>query len=79
MSDISNRVKKIVVEHLGVEETKVVENASFVDDLGADSLDQVELVMKFEDEFGCEIPDDAAEKLTTIKSAIAYIESQKAA
>lgn len=79
MSDISSRVKKIVVEHLGVEETKVVENASFIDDLGADSLDQVELVMKFEDEFGCEIPDDAAEKLTTIKSAIAYIESQKAA
>ena len=79
MSDITNRVKKIVVEHLGVEESKVVENASFVDDLGADSLDQVELVMKFEDEFGCEIPDDAAEKLTTIKSAIAYIESQQAA
>jgi acyl carrier protein len=79
MSDVSSRVKKIVIEHLGVEEAKVVENASFVDDLGADSLDQVELVMKFEDEFGCEIPDDAAEKITTIKSAIAYIESQQEA
>ncbi|NBT85725.1 MAG: acyl carrier protein [Alphaproteobacteria bacterium] len=79
MSDVSSRVKKIVIEHLGVDEAKVVENASFVDDLGADSLDQVELVMKFEDEFGCEIPDDAAEKITTIKSAISYIESQQEA
>jgi acyl carrier protein len=77
MSDVSSRVKKIVIEHLGVDEAKVVENASFVDDLGADSLDQVELVMKFEDEFGCEIPDDAAEKITTIKAAISYIESQQ--
>ena len=79
MSDVSSRVKKIVIENLGVDEAKVVENASFVDDLGADSLDQVELVMKFEDEFGCEIPDDAAEKITTIKSAISYIESQQEA
>ena len=79
MSEINVRVKKIVVEHLGVEESKVVDNASFVDDLGADSLDQVELVMKLEDEFGCEIPDDAAEKITTIKSAVSYIESQLAA
>ena len=78
MTDISQRVKKIVVDHLGVDEAKVVENARFVDDLGADSLDQVELVMKFEDEFGCEIPDDAAEKLTTIQSAISYIQSQAA-
>lgn len=78
MSDIAQRVKKIVVDHLGVEESKVVENASFVDDLGADSLDQVELVMKFEDEFGCEIPDDAAEKITTIKAAISYIQDQSA-
>ena len=78
MSDIAQRVKKIVIDHLGVDETKVVENARFVDDLGADSLDQVELVMKFEDEFSCEIPDDAAEKLTTIQSAISYIESQSA-
>ena len=61
MSDIADRVKKIVVEHLGVEEDKVTEGASFIDDLGADSLDTVELVMAFEEEFGIEIPDDAAE------------------
>ena len=61
MSDIADRVKKIVVEHLGVEADKVTENASFIDDLGADSLDTVELVMAFEEEFGIEIPDDAAE------------------
>ena len=60
MSDIAERVKKIVVEHLGVDEAKVTEEASFVDDLGADSLDTVELVMAFEEEFGIEIPDDAA-------------------
>src|ERR687891_701274 len=60
MSDIGERVKKIVVEHLGVEPEKVTEGASFIDDLGADSLDTVELVMAFEEEFGCEIPDDAA-------------------
>ena len=63
MTDTANRVKKIVAEHLGVEESKVVESASFIDDLGADSLDTVELVMAFEEEFGCEIPDDAAEKI----------------
>ena len=62
-----DRVKKIVLEHLGVEESKVVENASFIDDLGADSLDTVELVMAFEEEFGCEIPDEEAEKILTIK------------
>ena len=62
MSDIAERVQKIVVEHLGVDDSKVIENASFIDDLGADSLDTVELVMAFEEEFGCEIPDDAAEK-----------------
>ena len=61
MSDTADRVKKIVVEHLGVDEDKVVDNASFIDDLGADSLDTVELVMAFEEEFGIEIPDDAAE------------------
>ncbi len=77
MSDIAERVKKIVVEHLGVDEAKVTENASFVDDLGADSLDTVELVMAFEEEFGCEIPDDAAEKIATVKDAIAFIESHK--
>ncbi|MEL0001628.1 MAG: acyl carrier protein [Rhodospirillales bacterium] len=73
MSDIAERVKKIVVEHLGVEDSKVTENASFIDDLGADSLDTVELVMAFEEEFGCEIPDDAAEKIVTVKNAIDYI------
>ena len=66
MSDIAERVKKIVVEHLGVEPEKVTENASFIDDLGADSLDTVELVMAFEEEFGCEIPDDAAETILTV-------------
>jgi len=74
MSDTAERVKKIVVEHLGVDEAKVTENASFVDDLGADSLDTVELVMAFEEEFGCEIPDEAAEKILTIQDAINYIE-----
>lgn len=78
MSDIAGRVKKIVVEHLGVEEAKVTDGASFVDDLGADSLDTVELVMAFEEEFGCEIPDDAAEKIQTVKDAIAYIEQHSA-
>src|SRR5271156_506578 len=71
MSDVADRVKKIVVEHLGVDESKVTENASFIDDLGADSLDTVELVMAFEEEFGCEIPDDAAEKILTVKDDIA--------
>ena len=65
MSNVSERVKKIVVEHLGVDEAKVVDSASFIDDLGADSLDTVELVMAFEEEFGCSIPDDAAEKIRT--------------
>ncbi len=73
MSDIAARVKKIVVEHLGVEEDKVTDTASFIDDLGADSLDTVELVMAFEEEFGCEIPDDAAEKIITVKDAIDYL------
>ena len=75
MSDIEERIKKIVVEHLGVEESKVVNNSSFIDDLGADSLDTVELVMAFEEEFGCEIPDDAAEKILTVKDAIDYIKA----
>jgi acyl carrier protein len=74
MSDIADRVKKIVVEHLGVEEDKVTEAASFIDDLGADSLDTVELVMAFEEEFGCEIPDDAAEKIITVRDAVSYLE-----
>lgn len=67
MSDIPDRVRKIVVEHLGVEEDKVTESASFIDDLGADSLDTVELVMAFEEEFGIEIPDDAAETIQTFR------------
>ena len=75
MSDVADRVKKIVIEHLGVDEDKVVENASFIDDLGADSLDTVELVMAFEEEFGCEIPDDAAEKILTIKDATDFIQA----
>jgi acyl carrier protein len=75
MSDVNDRVKKIVVEHLGVDESKVTENASFIDDLGADSLDTVELVMAFEEEFGCEIPDDAAEKIVTVKDAVNFIEA----
>ena len=77
MSDVAERVKKIVVEHLGVDEAKVTENASFIDDLGADSLDIVELVMAFEEEFGVEIPDDAAEKITTVGDATKYIEEHK--
>ena len=77
MSETADRVKKIVVEHLGVESEKVTEEASFIDDLGADSLDIVELVMAFEEEFGVEIPDDAAEKITTVKDAITYIDSNK--
>ena len=77
MSDVADRVKKIVIEHLGIDEDKVVESASFIDDLGADSLDTVELVMAFEEEFGCEIPDDAAESILTVKNAVDFIESQK--
>ena len=75
MSDVADRVKKIVLEHLGVDADKVVESASFIDDLGADSLDTVELVMAFEEEFGCEIPDDAAEKIMTVQDAVTFIES----
>ena len=74
MSEIGERVKKIVVEHLGVEPEKVVDNASFIDDLGADSLDTVELVMAFEEEFGCEIPDDAAETILTVGNASKILE-----
>ena len=74
MSDISDRVKAIVVEHLGVEDSKVIDGASFIDDLGADSLDTVELVMAFEEEFEVEIPDDAAEKIQTVKDAVDFLE-----
>lgn len=76
MSDIAERVQKIVVEHLGVEEAKVTESASFIDDLGADSLDTVELVMAFEEEFGVEIPDDAAEKILTVGDAVKFLEEE---
>ena len=77
MSDIAERVKNIVVEHLGVEEAKVTDSASFIDDLGADSLDTVELVMAFEEEFDIEIPDDAAEKIVTVKDAVDFISGLK--
>jgi len=79
MSETAEKVKKIVVEHLGVDEAKVTPEASFIDDLGADSLDTVELVMAFEESFGVEIPDDAAEKIQTVKDAIEFIEKQQAA
>ena len=78
MSETAERVKKIVIEHLGVEAEKVTEEASFIDDLGADSLDIVELVMAFEEEFSVEIPEDAAEKIATVNDAIAFIDAQKA-
>ena len=73
MSDVASRVMTIVVEHLGVDESKVNLEASFIDDLGADSLDTVELVMAFEEEFGIEIPDDAAEKIVTVNDAVSFI------
>ncbi|MFM9862125.1 MAG: acyl carrier protein [Alphaproteobacteria bacterium] len=78
MSDIADRVKKIVIEHLNVEAEKVTEKASFIDDLGADSLDTVELVMAFEEEFNVEIPDDAAESIVTVGDAVKFI-TEKAA
>ena len=75
-NDISAKVKKIVADHLGVDEEKVKDEASFVDDLGADSLDTVELVMAFEEEFGSEISDSEAEKILTVGDAIKFIESK---
>ncbi len=77
MSDLAERVKKIVVEHLDVDMAKVEPKASFIDDLGADSLDIVELVMAFEEEFDVEIPDDAAETIQSVGDAIKFIEEQK--
>ena len=77
MSSVEERVKKIVVEQLGVNETEVTNNSSFVDDLGADSLDTVELVMALEEEFDCEISDEEAEKITTFKQAIDYINARE--
>lgn len=79
MSEVADRVKKIVVEHLDVDPAKVVDNANFIDDLGADSLDTVELVMAFEEEFGVEIPDDAAEHIVTVGDAVKFLEKAKAA
>ena len=76
MSDVTERVKKIVVEHLGVDEAKAVPEASFIDDLGADSLDNVELVMAFEEEFDIEIPDDAAEHIQTVGDAVKFIQER---
>lgn len=78
MSSIEERVKKIVAEQLGVNEAEVQTNSSFVDDLGADSLDTVELVMALEEEFDCEISDEEAEKITTVKQAVDYINSRSA-
>ena len=77
MSEIQEQVKKIVVDHLGIDEAKVLPEAKFIDDLGADSLDTVELVMAFEEKFSIEIPDDAAETILTVKNAIDFIKSKK--
>ncbi len=77
MSEIEAKVKKIVIDHLGVDESKVTPESKFIDDLGADSLDTVELVMAFEEEFGVEIPDDVAETIFTVQNAIDYLEKNK--
>ena len=77
MSDIEEKVKKIIIDHLGIDESKVTSGSKFIDDLGADSLDTVELVMAFEEKFGIEIPDDAAETIQTVQNAIDYIQSKQ--
>lgn len=74
--DVSSKVKKIVADHLGIDEAKVTDESSFIDDLGADSLDTVELVMAFEEEFGAEIPDTDAEKLTSVDAVISYLKEK---
>ena len=74
--EVVSRIKKVITNHLGVKEDKVIENAKFIEDLGADSLDQVELVMAFEEEFKCEIPDESAEKIITVKDAIDLIKNK---
>lgn len=77
MTDTEQKIKDIVVKHLGIDESKVIPDSKFIDDLGADSLDTVELVMAFEEEFGVEIPDDAAETILTVQNAIDYINSKQ--
>ena len=77
MSEVETQVKQIVVDHLGIDDSKVMAESKFIDDLGADSLDTVELVMAFEEKFGIEIPDDAAETIQTVQNAIDFIESKK--
>ena len=77
MSEVETQVKQIVVDHLGIDEGKITPESKFIDDLGADSLDTVELVMAFEEKFGIEIPDDAAETIQTVQNAIDYIEGKK--
>ena len=74
--EVVSRIKKVITNHLGVKEDKVTENAKFIEDLGADSLDQVELVMAFEEEFKCEIPDESAEKIITVKDAIDLVKAK---
>ena len=76
VDDVAGKVKKIVADHLGIDDVKVTEEASFIDDLGADSLDTVELVMAFEEEFGAEISDSEAEKILTVGDAIKFIENK---
>ena len=78
MSDIVERVKKVIVDQLGVKDSDVTPEASFIEDLGADSLDTVELVMALEEEFGTEIPDEDAEKITTVQKAVDYIQAHQA-
>ena len=79
MSDVADRVKKIVIEHLGVDADKVTDDANFIEDLGADSLDTVELVMAFEEEFNVEIPDDAADTIVTVGDAVRFLDKAPAA